>query len=450
VTELLKLLRDAIGIRPLVPAILVLLAALLFKSIREYPIRELLHDRWFLLVSLAIVSVAAAHGILTSGLADRTRAGRLGVYVARLKNDPAGKLHLRLLEGLRANLDLKTEDSPLPVEVRDLRREIGSDDESVAKAISPRLNATIIIWGTAIDDISLYPRIWVRPGQTLRSHTPLNVTDLSALAEYSATIWTQAMTVANQDHEWAKGPVDLGEEVARLRIEVAELRNQVRTGVEQIDGVLSTPGRMGAILVGVGDYNGEADLLGPPNDVATLRSVLEVRGASVSTLLNSQVTRPALHSLIESVTRTLEDGNPLILYFSGHTGKDADGRSVFYLPTLQPLPLAPLIREVLQKHKESIIIIDGGFDLSEVPKEELGRGAVLSADPSGRGLATEQELEGKSMGTFTWAFIRALRSSPTGIGLSIGSAFTTTSAILQQEKADPAPSIALGPNAPRI
>ena len=90
--DLLKLLREAIGIKPIVPVVLIILVGLLFKGIREYPLRELLHDRWFLLTVLGILTVSLAHAILTSGLAERTHTGRLGVYVARLKGDPSAVL----------------------------------------------------------------------------------------------------------------------------------------------------------------------------------------------------------------------------------------------------------------------------------------------------------------------------------------------------------------------
>ena len=45
-TELLKLLRESIGTRPIVPVVLILLAGLLFKAARDYPVRELFYDRW--------------------------------------------------------------------------------------------------------------------------------------------------------------------------------------------------------------------------------------------------------------------------------------------------------------------------------------------------------------------------------------------------------------------
>ena len=55
-TELIKLLCDAIGIKPLLPVVLILLTGLLFKAVREYPFRDLVHDRWFLLAGLIIIS----------------------------------------------------------------------------------------------------------------------------------------------------------------------------------------------------------------------------------------------------------------------------------------------------------------------------------------------------------------------------------------------------------
>jgi hypothetical protein len=445
-TELLKLLRDAVGIRPLFPVVLILLAGLLFKSVREYPLRELFNDRWFLLVSLITISGAIAYEILTSGLANRTHEGRLGVYVARLKGDPAGKLHLRLFEGLRANLDLKAQDSPYRIEIRDLKREVGSGEEADVEAFARHLNAAIVLWGTAIDEKSFYPRLWVRPGRTVKSATPLDVTDLQSLGEYSASVWGRLSNLASDVSDEPKSPSEVQKQVAMLRAEVADLRSMIASGsVSRLGGTVPMPSRLGAVLIGIGDYEGTtSDLLGPPNDVAALSAALEQRGASVIRLVNQQVTRAAVERSIETAAESLGDDEPLIVYFSGHTGMDAQGKSSFYLPNLEPIPLANLFRSILEKHKNAVIVVDGGFDLREIPKSELSRGAILSADPSGQGVATERSVDGTHMGSFTWAFVRALKNLPRGIGANVGDVFAATSSILRQAKTEPEPSIVLG------
>jgi hypothetical protein len=96
--EILKLLRDAVGIRPLIPVIIVVALGLLFKVMKEYPVRELLYDRWYLLSVLAVASLSVGYMIWTSSLAERTPEGRYGVYVARLQKDPERKAHDRLFE----------------------------------------------------------------------------------------------------------------------------------------------------------------------------------------------------------------------------------------------------------------------------------------------------------------------------------------------------------------
>ena len=74
--DLLRLLKEAIGSRPLIPLVLIVAAGLAFKTVRGYPVRELFYDRYYLLTALTIAFAAAANAVWTSGLADRTPLGR--------------------------------------------------------------------------------------------------------------------------------------------------------------------------------------------------------------------------------------------------------------------------------------------------------------------------------------------------------------------------------------
>jgi hypothetical protein len=100
------------------PLVSVLLAGLLFKAVKEYPVRELLYDRWYLLTSASIVFVSVVIVIFSSGVADRTPEGTFGVYVARFKGDTTRSLQTRLSEALRANLDVQGQDRKVRIAIQ--------------------------------------------------------------------------------------------------------------------------------------------------------------------------------------------------------------------------------------------------------------------------------------------------------------------------------------------
>ncbi len=165
VYELIKLIRDEVGVRPLIPLILILLAGLTFKTVREYPVKALLYDRYYLLTALTIVFASVGYVIWTSALAERTPEGRYGIYVARIKGDPNRVIQTRLLEGIAANLSGKASDANVRIEVKDLKAEFGDQElEGDLPRRADTLNAAVIVWGTAIDDKTLYPRLWSQQG----------------------------------------------------------------------------------------------------------------------------------------------------------------------------------------------------------------------------------------------------------------------------------------------
>lgn len=105
------------------------------------------------------------------------------------------------MEGLRANiLELKAREAPYRVEIRDLKREVGAAEDLDVEMLAPRLNAVIVVWGTALDDKTFYPRLWVRNSGLTRSATPVDVTSLPALADYASLIWSRLLSVASACH----------------------------------------------------------------------------------------------------------------------------------------------------------------------------------------------------------------------------------------------------------
>jgi hypothetical protein len=122
----------------------------------------------------------------------------------------------------------------------------------------------------------------------------------------------------------------------------------------------------------------------------------------------------------------------------------AAGKSVFYFLDLKPVVLADLVRGVVQKHPHSIVIVDGGFDIHEIDKAEIPDGAIFSADPSGRGYATERLIGDRYMGAFTSVLVRAIDDSPKGLGLHPLELFAAVSGIMRAEKIEPAPAIIAG------
>ena len=103
-----------------------------------------------------------------------------------------------------------------------------------------------------------------------------------------------------------------------------------------------------ALLVGVADYDdstGIADLRGPPNDVALLRSVLLRRGVSQivtladGTAQSPRPTRAAILAALDELIGRVSAGDFVFLHFSGHgtrqrdqNGDETDGLDEVFLP----------------------------------------------------------------------------------------------------------------------
>jgi hypothetical protein len=449
-TDLLKLLKEVIGVRPLVPVVLIVLLGLAFKSVREYPIRELVQDRWFLAIGVGIVAVSVIHAVLTSGLADRTPDGRIGVYVARFKGDPANAVRLNFLEGLRGNLEMKSRDSKTRIEVRELDEDLAKDEGSRISAFAPQINASVVIWGTAVDEKSFYPRLWSTRGGVTSLPRPVDVKNLESLAEYSSFVWARIAELPTSTKHQNDTAESLRKDFDRLQRQVTELTAQLGAVLpRQSANQTAAPTHTIAVLAGVDDYE-SSPLRGPANDVRALAAALQERNPGVSTtiLLNKAVTRIALEEAATHAAATLKADEPLILYFSGHTGKSDKGQSVFFLSNLEQLVLADFVRGVVKRHARTVIIVDGGFDLAEIPKAEVPEGAVLSADPSGQGYATERIVGDRYMGAFTSTLVRAISTSPKGLGLSSLDLFAMVSALMKSEQIEPMPAVLAGANAP--
>src|SRR5688572_17247978 len=280
--ELIKILREVIGARPLVPLVLILLVAFLFKTLKDYPIRALLHDRWFLSVALIIAAGSVVYFLLTSAPAARTPEGRLGVYVARLQNDSTHKVRVRLVAALKANIEVKASTIPIRVEFRDLNQELSDPDPQTLHSIASKLNAAVIIWGTAVSEKDVYSRSWVENIGSIvdKSAEPIDLTDLQKLATHSSALWHQLYRVASGRKSTARAPDDsitqLQIEVQRLKSELAELRTLTRGTAAVVHSSLSVP-QTTAILVGVAKYTGAPSLNGPRNDVGALSDILKKR-----------------------------------------------------------------------------------------------------------------------------------------------------------------------------
>jgi hypothetical protein len=451
--ELLKMIRDAIGVRPLVPIILIILIALAFKTIREYPVKELLYDRYFLLSALTIVFASVGYLIWTSTLAERTPAGRYGIYVARIKNDSNRTIQTRLLEGISANLSGKAADANIRIEVRDLKSELSDQEleEGLPKKATA-LNAAVVVWGTAIDDKTLYPRLWSQQGGLARSSIPLDVSEISPLAEFAAQAWERVDKVRRIQGglDRTRSQTDLEKDIDALRAEVAELRDHLLAGIPS--GPSSTKQiaeRLSAILVGIGDYGGPVNLAGPPNDVSALSAVLKSRNKAweVTTLVDKQATKSAIEETISSAASSLHMDETLLVYFSGHIDPDERGTYRFYMSDIQTnIDVKALITQTLTAHPKTIFLIDGRFDPSSLDADIRKQAAVLTAEA--QGMAYESLVKGRAQGAFTAALLDAIRSTGPDRALPIDEAFRYVQVKLKKQFEDAQPRILVGSDPP--
>ena len=332
-----------------------------------------------------------------------------------------------------------------------MKREIAEENISDIGLLGQRFNASVIIWGTAIDDTTFYPRIWVNPDRIIRTTTPVNLTSLSELADHADLIWDEVSARISRGDASELSLTQLQSEVINLKTEIADLKTLVSSGFAVSSPVVTTrPEKCNALLIGIGDYEGTYDLIGPINDVTLFKHKLESSGCDVTLLVNNDATNEKISGAIDNAVEHLDEGDTFILYFSGHTGLNKKNESSFYLSNLQPLPLTPLFQSTLSKHSASIFIVDGGYATGEMNRNDILSGAILSADPSGHGLAVEKSFDGKTFGAFTWALTQGISDEPQGLGIRIDKLFVNTSRILKSRDIQPAPAIVVGENPPVV
>lgn len=452
--DILKFLKDEFGMRPIIPLLLILIIASLYKLFRGYPYKELFYDRDFLLISLFILYASITYLIWTSGLAERTLQGRYGIYVARIGGDLDRKVHTKLTESLIATLDTKGRNEGVRIEIRDLKYEITDSELEGIENTASKLNATAIVWGTAIDDNTFYPRLWTRDGFT-RSSAPVNVMDISPMADFSSRIWEAVEKVRKSapNHSLEDKENQIALEVDSLRAELAQLRSLIQLGVaapKESSGK-SLP-KLSVLLVGIGDYDGRVNLLSPVNDVQAMMGVLRARYEILQStiLLNKEVTQATLLSAAISTARSTPPEDVFLLYFTGQTSPHNErGVYEFYLSDFQSrVNITDFLSRVLHEHPRSVIIIDGQYDPSKLPSSVVKEAAVFSAAASGN--AFEEIKEGKAHGAFTTVFIEAFRKVPFRNPISVGELYDYISFSIQRKYSDTKPGLIVGPNAPTL
>lgn len=227
-----------------------------------------------------------------------------------------------------------------------------------------------------------------------------------------------------------------------------------------------------ALLIGIDDYTastlpaagpkqhrGWPDLQGAANDVRILSEMLVLRYGferkNIITLTNQQATRQAiLRSIEQHLVRPARQGDVVFYYFAGHGAQvpnaasdEPDRRDESIVPAdsrrgagdIRDKELRPLFNRILDRGAHLTLLLDhchsgGGF--RGLPNGSRPRGigpAPPIADrrsygprPDERGalvLASTQDLDsaweargddGLMHGTFTWAWIRAMRDAVAG------------------------------------
>lgn len=460
--DILKLLRDAVGLRPLVPLLLIIGVGYLFKSVRDYPIRELVYDRYYLLSVLAILSITVGYVIFTSTLAQRTAEGRFGVYVARFTGDVDTSLTTRVIEGLTATLDGKARDAQIRLEVRDLKREVADQEgDQYLLQQTRQLNAAAVVWGRAIDKSSVYVRLWTEGAGLVRSPEPVNVTDITALAKLASDVWDRIeLTRRNREKAGdrsANSGVD--SEVSRLRTEVAELRSIVTTSLVSRSASASTTAASlnpSAILVGISAYP-EFPLNGPVNDVNALQQALRARGNwRINTLLDRDATRAKIEDTIVKAAAATPPAETLLVFLSGHGSVEKN--ATYFIPYdfdtknfANGVDLRDLITKTLKTHERTVFIIDSPFDPSKLGPEQVRAAAVLTAGARSDAVL-EVHVGGKAMGAFTVAVVQALTSAAPDARVPVMDLYATVRTLLRdrREGTDLKPLLLAGPDAPAL
>ena len=86
--EILGMLRDALGIKPLIPALLIVLLGMAFLTVRRYPTHELIYDRWFLVSVIVVICGSLAYAILAQVWRNGRQAGGLAYTWLDLRTIP--------------------------------------------------------------------------------------------------------------------------------------------------------------------------------------------------------------------------------------------------------------------------------------------------------------------------------------------------------------------------
>ncbi len=95
------------------------------------------------------------------------------------------------------------------------------------------------------------------------------------------------------------------------------------------------PPKLKALLIGINQYGGEANLQGCENDVALMKQVLQEQCDSevqlkIKTLLNGEANRQNTINTFQRFFSDLEDGDQALFYFSGHGSRMPAPKEFWY------------------------------------------------------------------------------------------------------------------------
>ena len=460
--EILRLIKEAIGVKPLLPVLAIAVVGFLFMTMRGYSLRDLTQDRLFLLAALAIAFSGVAYWVWTSHEAERTLHGRMGIYVARLTEDRESKLQRALMEHLTANINTKATIENMQVEVRDLKREItaAEENEEQLTGILGKLNATVIIWGSIVSDKSAYLRTWNAHKKLARRAEPTDLTDLRQLGDLSEQVWSGVVEVTRDAAKEGKvAPYPTRDEFAKLQAEVTALRGMLTTSLATS---APTPAsariserNLSAVMIAIGNYK-SSPLQGPTNDVQILSEQLKQRYPNM--LLNivkdAAATKTGIGGALDQALRDTPQDTILFVFFSGHSYKDESERTGFVTYDLDDNNFAAsvlwyedVIRKVMSEHRRSVILIDGALSERSIPTDVLSEGFVLAADVNPTAVF-ESFSEGKAVGAFTQSVVRSLAAVPVDSPVEPDKLYSAVAALLKSSGyKDSRPVLATGKNA---
>ena len=440
--EILRLLKEAFGIRPLIPILLIIVAGFIFKTKNRYPISELFYDRWYLISCVLILSLSVSYYIYNSGLAKRTPVGQYGVYIGYFEGDSDKSLHSKVFESLKANLDAKTYPLNIRVSVKNLGMKIADDDGEKILKLMDKLNASVIIWGAVVEKDLLYPRIWSHSdvGEP-RSFEPVRVSDLPNLSSLSESIWERIESIRTDSKETYLTAAHLSERIDQIE-------NKLQNTLIHVDRLISgqitsrdmiTPPEVHAVLVGIGNYPRPfSPLHGPANDVASMKNILLERNPSskINILLDENATHKNIIETTSATAQELGSEKTLLVYFSGH-GSISYGISYYYPIDFQfkndaqinSINLTEFIEDIVLLHPRTIFIFDVPFDSSSLKKDVVKNAALMVAGPAPN-LVLEVLTQGKYMGAFTSAIEQTFRSVPSNNAVKLNELFQDVLSIL--------------------